>query len=127
RIQITFGGCSSQEAPLVEIGVLRDDREPFGGGVAPDAVVVRRLQTHLADMCGTGKEVVEGRAVSRRAERCWSRSSLTPAGRRRTCVPGPPQRRGRRGCPRGSSRGGRGGFRLRSFRRRGIPEIGRAH
>ncbi len=37
-------------APLVEIGVLRDDREPVLGGVLPDGVLIDGLKADLADV-----------------------------------------------------------------------------
>jgi hypothetical protein len=50
---------AQQEAPLVEIGVLRDDRKAVGDGVSPDAIVVCRLQANLADMSRARVKIAE--------------------------------------------------------------------
>src|SRR5437899_10635035 len=48
-----------QEAPFVEIGIPRDDREPMLGSVSPDGVVVGSLQANLADMRRVRIEVAD--------------------------------------------------------------------
>jgi len=54
-----LGRVPQQEAPLVEIGILRDDREPMLGGVSPDGIVIGSLQANLADMRRARVEVRE--------------------------------------------------------------------
>jgi hypothetical protein len=52
-------GRAAQEAPLTEVVVLRDDREPAAARVGPDGLVVDRLQTEVPYVGGARVQVGE--------------------------------------------------------------------
>jgi len=47
-----FGRLSAHEAELVEVGILRDNREPMPRGVLPDGFVVGPFEAQLPDVHG---------------------------------------------------------------------------
>jgi len=57
---------SAHEAALAEVVVLGDDREPAVSRVAPDGLVIGRLQVELADVNRAGIELPEPTREARR-------------------------------------------------------------